>query len=71
VAILKAAGCSDSDISVVNQRTLEAHGAHQVEIAEPGLWRRLFGTTVMDHEATVYGREVESGGVVVTGFMND
>jgi uncharacterized protein (TIGR02271 family) len=66
VTILKAAGYNDSDISVVNQRTLEAHGADEVEIREPGLWRRLFGSTVLDHEATVYGRTVENGGVVVT-----
>jgi uncharacterized protein (TIGR02271 family) len=66
VTILKAAGYNDSDISVVNQRTLEAHGADDVEIREPGLWRRLFGSTVLDHEATVYGRAVENGGVVVT-----
>jgi uncharacterized protein (TIGR02271 family) len=45
---------------------LEAHGADDVEIREPGLWRRLFGSTVLDHEATVYGRAVENGGVVVT-----
>jgi uncharacterized protein (TIGR02271 family) len=66
VTILKAAGYNDGDISVVNQRTLEDHGADDVEIREPGLWRRLFGSTVLDHEATVYGRAVENGGVVVT-----
>jgi uncharacterized protein (TIGR02271 family) len=64
VTILKAAGYSD--ISVVDRKTLEAQGARGVEIREPGLWRRLFGTNVLDHEATVYGRTVESGGVVVT-----
>lgn len=71
VSILKAAGYSDSDISVVSQKTLEAQGAKEVEIREPGLWRRLFGTTVLDHEATVYGRAVEGGGVVVTVRVAD
>jgi uncharacterized protein (TIGR02271 family) len=66
VSILKAAGYQDDDISVVNQKTLAASGADEVEIREPGLWRRLFGTNVLDHEATVYGRAVEGGGVVVT-----
>jgi len=66
VSILKAAGYQDGDISVVNQATLAASGADEVEIREPGLWRRLFGSNVLDHEATVYGRAVEGGGVVVT-----
>ena len=66
VSILKAAGYQDGDISVVNQATLAASGADDVEIREPGLWRRLFGSNVLDHEATVYGRAVEGGGVVVT-----
>ena len=66
ISILKAAGYNDSDISVVNKQTLAAENAHEVEVREPGLWRRLFGTTVLDHEATVYGRAIESGGVVVT-----
>lgn len=66
VSVLKDAGYNDNDISVVNQKTLAATGAHGVEIRQPGLWRRLFGTNVLDHEATVYGRAIESGGVVVT-----
>jgi len=66
VTILKAAGYQDDDISVVNQKTLVASGAHEVDVREPGLWRRLFGSNVLDHEATVYGRAIEGGGVVVT-----
>jgi len=66
VSILRAAGYNDGDISVVSQKTLLASGAHDVEVREPGLWRRLFGASVLDHEATVYGRAVEGGGVVVT-----
>jgi uncharacterized protein (TIGR02271 family) len=66
VSILKAAGYKDEDISVVDQKTLAASGAHDVEVREPGLWRRLFGSNVLDHEATVYGRAIEGGGVVVT-----
>jgi uncharacterized protein (TIGR02271 family) len=66
VSILKAAGYKDDDISVVDQKTLTASGADDVEVREPGLWRRLFGSNVLDHEATVYGRAIEGGGVVVT-----
>jgi uncharacterized protein (TIGR02271 family) len=66
VSILKAAGYKDDDISVVDQKTLAASGADDVEVREPGLWRRLFGSNVLDHEATVYGRAIEGGGVVVT-----
>ena len=71
VSILNAAGYNDSDISVVNKQTLAASNAHEVELREPGLWRRMFGTTVLDHEAKVYGRAVESGGVVVTVRVAD
>jgi uncharacterized protein (TIGR02271 family) len=35
-------------------------------LREPGLWHRLFGRDIEQHEATVYGRTVESGGVVLT-----
>lgn len=66
VSILKAAGYKDDDISVVDRKTLAASGADDVEVREPGLWRRLFGSNVLDHEATVYGRAIEGGGVVVT-----
>jgi uncharacterized protein (TIGR02271 family) len=62
--VLRAAGYND--ISLFDQKTLETHDADDVEVREPGLWRRLFGRTVLDHEATVYGRTVENGGVLVT-----
>jgi uncharacterized protein (TIGR02271 family) len=66
VNMLKAAGYKPDDISIVSQTTLTATGAKDVEVREPGLWRRLFGSSVLDHEATVYGRAVQSGGVVVS-----
>jgi uncharacterized protein (TIGR02271 family) len=66
VNLLKGAGYKPDDISVVSQTTLMTTGAKDVEVREPGLWRRLFGSSVLDHEATVYGRAVESGGVVVS-----
>src|SRR5262249_33105425 len=37
-----------------------------VTLREPGLWHRLFGSDIAEHEAKVYGRTVEAGGVVLT-----
>jgi uncharacterized protein (TIGR02271 family) len=60
---LEAAGFPPSDISMVTNKTLAAAGQ---SLLEPGLWHRLFGRDIEQHEATVYGRAVESGGVVLT-----
>ena len=60
---LQAAGYSANDISIVNNKTLTSGGT---AIREPGLWHRLFGRDIEQHEAVVYGRTVESGGVVLT-----
>ncbi|MDT7811415.1 MAG: hypothetical protein QOJ42_1331, partial [Acidobacteriaceae bacterium] len=35
-------------------------------LREPGLWHRLFGSDIEQHEAEVYGKAVETGGVVLT-----
>lgn len=66
VSTLKAAGYKLDDISVVNKATLASSGARDVEVREPGLWRRLFGTNVLDHEAGVYGRTIQGGGAIVS-----
>jgi uncharacterized protein (TIGR02271 family) len=58
---LEASGFPAGDISVLNRDTLT-----DTEIHEAGLWRRLFGRNVGDHESTVYGRTIESGGAVLT-----
>src|SRR5215510_1365984 len=58
---LEASGFPSSDIGVLNRDTLT-----DAEIHEAGLWRRLFGRNVGDHESTVYGRTIESGGAVLT-----
>jgi len=60
---LELAGFSGSEISVVSNKTLASAGQ---TLREPGLWHRLFGGDIEQHEATVYGRTVESGGVVMT-----
>jgi uncharacterized protein (TIGR02271 family) len=60
---METAGFPASEMSVVSKMTLG--GAGQI-LSEPGLWHRLFGRDVAQHEATVYGRAVELGGVVLT-----
>jgi stress response protein YsnF len=60
---LEAAGFSSNDISTINNQTLAMAGD---KLNEPGLWRRLFGREIQTYEATVYGRSVQSGGVVLT-----
>jgi hypothetical protein len=60
---LESAGFSPSEISMINSKTLSLAGD---KLREPGLWHRLFGRDIQQYEATVYGRSVEAGGVVLT-----
>jgi uncharacterized protein (TIGR02271 family) len=58
---LESSGFPNSDISVLSRESLT-----DAEVHEAGLWRRLFGRNVGDHESSVYGRTIESGGAVLT-----
>ena len=60
---LEAAGFAPGEISMINSKTLGLAGD---KLSEPGLWHRLFGRDIQQYEATVYGRTVEAGGVVLT-----
>src|SRR5260370_17512386 len=60
---LEAAGFAPGEISMINSKTLGLAGD---KLADPGLWHRLFGRDIQPYEATVYGRTVEAGGVVLT-----
>jgi hypothetical protein len=60
---LEAAGFSPSEIGMVTKKALTAAGKR---LREPGLWHRLFGRDIEQHEAMVYGRTVESGGAILT-----
>ncbi len=62
-ANLKHAGFFESDISMVSSDALPKSGT---ALREPGLWQRLFGHGIEEHEASVYAKAVESGGVVLT-----
>lgn len=64
--VLKAAGYAAEDISVLTKNSLSKADADELGVRETGLWRRLFGTAVLDHEATVYGRALTTGGAVLT-----
>jgi uncharacterized protein (TIGR02271 family) len=59
---LEKAGFSANDISIVGKQGLGSG----VTLREPGLWHRLFGSDIAEHEARVYGKTVEAGGVVLT-----
>ncbi len=58
---LESSGFSAGDISLLNRDSLT-----DAEMREEGLWRRLFGRTVADHESTAYTRAVQGGGAVLT-----
>src|SRR5271156_4530492 len=60
---LAKAGFSTSDMSVISAAELPKGGT---ALREPGLWHRLFGSDIEQHEAEVYGKAVETGGVVLT-----
>jgi uncharacterized protein (TIGR02271 family) len=60
---LETAGFPSSEISTISTKTLDLAGDR---IRDTGLWRRLFGHDIQDHEAIIYGKAVESGGVVLT-----
>ena len=60
---LQHAGFSDDEISIVSGKDLPKSDN---ALREPGLWHRMFGGDIEQHEATVYAKAVESGGVVLT-----
>jgi uncharacterized protein (TIGR02271 family) len=60
---LEAAGFPSSEMSTVTKQTLGVAGD---KLREPGLWQRLFGREIAEHEATIYARNVDLGGAVLT-----
>jgi uncharacterized protein (TIGR02271 family) len=72
VRALTGAGFASTDISTFNRERLTAGAAAAGAGArEAGLWHRLFGGDIRQHEAQVYGHAVESGGVVVSVRVPD
>ena len=67
VEALKAGGFAADDISVFDRdRLTSGRATAATGLREPGLWHRLFGGNLYQHEAQVYGQAVEEGGVVVS-----
>jgi len=60
--VLKNSGIDTSDVSIIDKKTLGTGIDHQ----HVGLWRRLFGENVWDHEAAVYGDTVQRGGAILS-----
>jgi uncharacterized protein (TIGR02271 family) len=58
--VLQNSGYDASDLSVIDSSSLKSHETDHV-----GLWRRLFGENVWDHEAAVYGDTIDKGGAVL------
>jgi uncharacterized protein (TIGR02271 family) len=58
--VLQNSGYETSDLSIIDRSSLGTHDTDHV-----GLWRRLFGENVWDHEAAVYGDTIDKGGAVL------
>ena len=64
---LKAGGFHEDDMSVFDNDRLSAGTSTLAQsVKEAGLWHRLFGGKVLEHEAAVYGQTVARGGTVVS-----
>lgn len=59
--VLKNSGIDTSDVSILDRNALGTGIDHQ----HVGLWRRLFGENVWEHEAAVYGDTLQRGGAVL------
>ena len=63
VDALKAGGFHTDDISVFDK--------NRIGLREPGLWQRMFGGGMAQHEADVYTQSLERGGMVVSVRVPD
>src|SRR5215469_18233473 len=59
--VLKTSGIDTSDVSLLDRNSIGSGVDH----AHVGLWRRLFGENVWDHEAAVYGDTLRRGGAIL------
>jgi uncharacterized protein (TIGR02271 family) len=62
VRSLVSAGFPKQDISVLHNDTLGSETA----VKQPGLWKRLLGSDLEHHEASVYSDSVQKGGTIVS-----
>jgi uncharacterized protein (TIGR02271 family) len=66
IKALKAGGFHRDDISIFDKDRLTAGGAAKQGLREPGVWRRIFGSGIHEHEANVFGQTVSEGGTVIS-----
>jgi uncharacterized protein (TIGR02271 family) len=67
VDALKAGGFHDDDISIFDRARLGGGaGAVKQGLKEAGLWHRLFGGDMYQHEGAVFSQTVDEGGTVVS-----
>lgn len=72
VKALKAGGFADADISVFDsQRLAGDRGSKPDGLRQAGVWNRLFGGKVFEHEAAIYGQTVEKGGAILSVRVMD
>lgn len=72
VKALKAGGFANADISVFNADRLATDKKDLAAgLKQAGLWNRLFGDDIHEHEAEVYNRAIGQGGVVVSARVLD
>ena len=64
--VLQNAGYDSTDLSIIDRSALKNHETDHV-----GLWRRLFGGNVWDHEAAVYGNTLDKGGAILAARVPD
>src|SRR5215470_7357667 len=63
VDALKAGGFHADDISMFDK--------NRVGLREPGLWQRIFGGGLAQHEADVYSQSLDRGGMIVSVRVPD
>jgi uncharacterized protein (TIGR02271 family) len=63
VEALKAGGFHADDISAFDR--------NRVGLREPGLWQRMFGGGLAQHEADVYSQSLQQGGMIVSVRVPD
>ncbi len=72
VKALRAGGFASADISILDEdRLASGRKALAAGAKEAGLWSRMFGGDMYEHEAAVYNQSVEHGGVVVSARVLD
>src|SRR5215472_1094088 len=59
--VLKNSGIDTANVSLLDRNSIGSN----VDQAHVGLWRRLFGENVWEHEAAVYGDTIKKGGAIL------